>query len=83
MASLTVKQIIERLSQYPEDAVVLVEGYETGWDDIHSIRQAVVVEYRKANEWDGEYQEESQFNQPGKSRSAVFIEGCRGHRRKP
>jgi len=78
---LTVKQVIECLRRQPAEAVVLVEGHETGWDVIHAIRQATVVKYRKVKDWDGEYQEANQFKQPGDSFLAVLIEGRRGHRR--
>jgi hypothetical protein len=58
---------------------VLVEGYETGWDGIHELRSAGIVQYRKAEDWDGEYCEASEFKQAGTP--AVLIVGRRGHRR--
>lgn len=79
MDQLTVGQLIELLRQYQEDTVVLIQGYETGWDSVHAIRQSEVVEYRKAHDWDGEYQEAKQFRQPVGQRPAVLIEGRRGH----
>lgn len=79
MDHMTVRQLIELLHQHPEDAVVLVEGYETGWDVINVLRKAEVVKFQKAHDWDGEYQETRQAG--NKSRPAVLIEGRRGHRR--
>lgn len=34
---MTVKELIERLSKEPDDAKVLVNGYEDGFDDINQI----------------------------------------------
>lgn len=33
----TVAELIELLQQYPVDMPVLVEGYETGFDQVHSL----------------------------------------------
>ena len=72
---MNVAQLIEQLRQWPGDLPVLVEGYETGWDDIHELRTDGVVRYRRAQEWDGEYREASGFKQTGKP--ALLIVGRR------
>ena len=76
---MKVSELIEHLRTLPGDLPVLVEGYETGWDGIHELREAGMVRYRKAEDWDGEYREASEFNQSGKP--AVLIVGRRDHRR--
>ncbi len=78
---MTAAELIEHLRQYPAETPVLVQGYETGWDSIHSMRLANVVPYCKANAWDGEYQEAREFKRPETSFPAILIEGRRGHLR--
>ena len=58
---MTVTELIEHLRTLPGDLHVLVEGYETGWDDIHEMRTTGVVRSRRAREWDGEYQKSGEF----------------------
>ena len=38
---MTVKELIDELSKYPEDMRVLVNGYEGGFDDVSSIKEGV------------------------------------------
>lgn len=35
---MQIKELIKKLKTYPEDMLVVVEGYEEGYDDIESIR---------------------------------------------
>jgi hypothetical protein len=37
MFNYTVKSLIEKLKEYPEDMPVLVDGYKDGFDNIHNI----------------------------------------------
>lgn len=75
---MTIAELIEHLNHYPADMPVLVQGYETGWDSIHALREAVVVPFKKAHEWDGEFREAGEFKCPGKPVQALLIEGKRG-----
>lgn len=81
---MNVAELIEHLRQYPADLPVLVEGYESGWDGIHALRQAAVVPLASSDDWDGQYEEP---DKPGAnpayalSHQAVLIVGKRGHRR--
>lgn len=77
---MTAAELIEHLRQVPPETPVLVEGYETGWDAIHKIKSSSVVRYRRAQVWDGEFRDATEFGQEGKV--AVLIIGRREvHRR--
>jgi len=79
---VTAEELIARLEALPPDTPVLVEGYETGFDDIVEFTSEQVVRYRHAQEWDGEYQTLDRFSsqETGVLQAAV-IRGRRGHRR--
>lgn len=79
---MTAEELIARLEALPPDTPVLVEGYETGFDDIVEFTSEQVVRYRHAQEWDGEYQTLDRFSsqETGVLQAAV-IRGRRGHRR--
>lgn len=73
---MTAAELIELLSAYPSDLQVLVEGYETGFDVIHSVEQKNIERYRHAQPWDGEYQESKKGGSP-----CLLIRGRRGNLR--
>ncbi len=58
---MTVKELIERLQTLPPDTPVLVEGYETGFDEVIDLSRHELVRYRHAQPWDGEYQPVERF----------------------
>jgi hypothetical protein len=78
---MNVAELIEHLHKFPDDLPVLVEGYETGWDGIHELRTDGVVPYRKAEDWDGEYQLATEFRMKQAGKPAVLLVGRRGRRR--
>lgn len=59
---MTVKQLIELLKSEDPDSIVLVEGYESGYDNINKVYQAIVEKNPTKddpeidNYWDGEYE---------------------------
>lgn len=73
---MRISDLIERLQQFPPDLDVLVEGYETGFDAIHSLKVCAVERNATAEDWDGEFEEA-----PGTSQKALLILGRRGQRR--
>lgn len=79
---MTAEELIAQLKALPPETPVLVEGYETGFDEIVDLTFEQVVRYRNAQEWDGEYQALDRFSYPetGVLQAAV-IRGRRGHRR--
>lgn len=79
---MTAEELIARLEGLPPDTPVLVEGYETGFDDVVEFTSEQVVRYRHAQDWDGEYQTLDRFSsQETGVRQAAVIRGRRGHRR--
>ena len=79
---MTAEELIAHLQKLPPETPVLVEGYETGFDDIVDLTFEQVVRYRHAQEWDGEYQVSDRFSNPETGvRQASVIRGRRGHRR--
>ncbi|WBU42680.1 MULTISPECIES: hypothetical protein [Marinobacter] len=79
---MTAEELIVQLRKLRPETLVLVEGYETGFDDIVELTPEKVVRYRHAQEWDGEYQTLDRFSNTGTERlKAVVIHGRRDHRR--
>lgn len=79
---MTAEELIAQLRKLRLETPVLVEGYETGFDDIVELTPEQVVRYRHAQEWDGEYQTLDRFSNTETERlKAVVIHGRRGHRR--
>lgn len=80
---MTVAELMDLLRDLPPETRVLVEGYETGYDDIVELRPLEVFRYRNAQEWDGEYQAKNEHSgQESHTVSAVAIVGRRGRLRK-
>jgi len=75
---MTTQELIERLKECPPETPVLVEGYETGFDDIVELKSCEVVRYRHAQEWDGEYQSSDKFSGDQPTHSALLLTGRRG-----
>ncbi|RBP69569.1 hypothetical protein [Marinobacter nauticus] len=79
---MTTEELIEHLKLLPPETPVLVEEYETGFDDIVEFTSEQVVWYRHAQEWDGEYQPLDRFSsQETAAMQAAVIRGRKGHRR--
>jgi hypothetical protein len=75
--AMTACQLIEILSKYPSDLPVLVEGYETGFDQIHSIVPAKAIPNPENQEHDGE------FEKDGEGSDCLIILGKSEYRRSP
>jgi len=79
---MTAEELIVQLRKLPPETPVLVEGYETGFDDVVELSPEQVVRYRHAQEWDGEYQTLDRFSNTETERlQACVVRGRRGHRR--
>lgn len=76
---MKVSELIIALSKFPPKTMVVVEGYETGFDGIHQLLEIIMAPHNpSANDWDGEY---AQAKTDSHSETAVCILGRRGHRR--
>ena len=79
---MTAEELIEQLKLLSPETPVLVEGYETGFDDIVEFTSEQVVRYRHAQEWDGEYQQLDRFSsQETGALHAAVTRGRKGNRR--
>lgn len=52
---MKVSESIDALKMMPADAQVLVQGYESGFDDIARLEERPVIKNADAHDWDGEY----------------------------
>jgi len=50
---MKVSQLIQLLSSYPTDTEVLVEGYENGYDPLHSVHMQTLAKVLNAADYDG------------------------------
>jgi hypothetical protein len=78
---MNAEELIAQLKVLLPETTVLVEGYETGFDDIAHLMPEQVVQYRHAQEWDGEYQASDRFSDPKTGvLQTVVVRGRRGGR---
>ena len=59
---MRVKDLIEALSALPQDAKIIVDGYETGFDAVHELEQLQIVQVKNPMDFDGQYQLESELS---------------------
>lgn len=50
---MKISQLIQLLSSYPADTEVLVEGYENGYDPLHSVHMGTLAKVLNAADYDG------------------------------
>ena len=51
---MTKRELLKALEQYDDDMIVLVPGYESGYDDIDNI-EAEHTYFTETEWWDGQY----------------------------
>lgn len=76
---MTAAELLQQLRSIPADTPLFVEGYEAGLDAVVLLRQVMVTESRKVQDWDGEYREVRDGRRGGKP--AVLLIGRRAHLR--
>ena len=52
---ITVKELKEELSKYPDDLIVVTEGYENGYNEIEKIETKSLFKRKFKSWWDGDY----------------------------
>jgi hypothetical protein len=52
---MTKKELVEILSQYDDDMLVLIPGYENGFNLTGYVTSTLVMKKPRANWWDGEF----------------------------
>lgn len=78
--SMTVQELIDQLQGLPPNDVVLVEGYENGWDSLIAVERGRVTPQAPCEEWDGEF-EKVAVDATTTTTSAILLVGKRGYRR--
>jgi|WetSurMetagenome_2_1015567.scaffolds.fasta_scaffold192517_3 hypothetical protein len=53
---MRVEELIEKLKLLPQDALVVAEGYETGYEPVKNVELISVIENPSRDWWDGEYE---------------------------
>ncbi|MFA6144560.1 MAG: hypothetical protein WCW84_00905 [Sulfurimonas sp.] len=73
--TLTVSELIEKLLKLPQDALMVVDGYEGGFDGVVDVSM-IGVNYDESKEWYyGPYEQSEQ-----KEIVAVYLHSTRGER---
>lgn len=72
---MKVKDLIEKLKNFPADEEVLVQGYEDGFDGVVSIQKMRVAKRSQPRDWESEYEEAEKDSKS--AITAVVIEGNR------
>ncbi|WPC03492.1 hypothetical protein SBP02_11920 [Pseudomonas benzenivorans] len=62
---MTVQDLINALLLLPKDTEIVVEGYENGFDAVHELQQIQVVQVKNPEDFNGQYQLESDLNNHG------------------
>ena len=52
---MTKKEVVEILSQYDDDMLILIPGYENGFNLTGYVTSTLVMKRPRASWWDGEY----------------------------
>lgn len=58
---MVIRELIQELQKYPSETRVLVDGYETGYDDIEEVLPSRVCPYNGAD-YDGSYRYAKNFD---------------------
>jgi hypothetical protein len=69
---MIIKDLIEKLKNFPADTQVLVQGYEDGYDSIKFISEIPVIKNPSAADYDGEY-DYAEANVQGAVKSVVIM----------
>jgi hypothetical protein len=95
---ITKAKLIKMLEEFPDDSIILVEGYENGFDAIAEVTETQARHLPNAEDWDGEFVAESTYQKEKdhkplmgsspyrdaseSSQLAIFIKGRRGNKRR-
>lgn len=60
---MTVQKLIELLTKFPKDALVLVQGYEDGFSDI-DLKQSLIRQNQNRQSWSGPHEEVESGGEP-------------------
>jgi phosphoribosyl-AMP cyclohydrolase len=68
---MTIKELTDILKQYPQDSVVVVDGYEDGFTELEQVKLIQIIKQKLTNNkwWVGEYS----LNNTANSKTAVYF----------
>jgi hypothetical protein len=52
---MIVSELINKLQELPQDALVLARGYESGYDAVETVEHRLVHDTKTKNSYDGKY----------------------------
>ena len=52
---MKIKELVEQLKKYDPEMLVVVRGYEGGWDDIEKIKEKILIEWENNSWYEGKY----------------------------
>lgn len=73
---MKVRELIEQLQKFDPEQIVMVDGYESGFDEVKKIEYITGLSYypKQDNNWyDGEYQEVRSLDVQSDNISAVYL----------
>jgi hypothetical protein len=75
---VTVKELIQKLGEYDPDMVVVVDGYEEGYDDPSVFAIEIVLDTnwdgeKKPTSWSGRHEYKSSYEDNGPGVKAVVV----------
>lgn len=75
---MTVKELIEKLGEYDPDMIVVVDGYEEGYDNPSVFTTDIVLDTNwdgvgKSTSWAGRHEYFSEIEQNGPAVKAVVV----------
>jgi hypothetical protein len=73
---MKIKELIEQLKKYDPEMLVVVNGYEGGWDDINIIKEEILIEEENNPWYEGKYSYfEKKEDNPDRAIKAITL--CR------
>ncbi len=69
---MKVHELIKQLEKQDPDAMVIVDGYEDGYDSVDNVSQKIIVNANAPKDYEGEYEEKYPYNN-GNGFKAVYL----------
>ena len=72
---MKVKELIEQLQKFDPEDIVVVDGYETGYDELREVEYLAGLKKLPADKpyYDGEYQEANNISWLQEIKTAVYL----------
>jgi len=71
---MKIKELIEQLKKYDPEMLVVVRGYESGWDDIDIIKEQILIKLKYNDSWyEGKYSHFQEQHNPDRVIKAITL----------